>query len=133
MAAPAEAQKPNLAATYDELAAVLAHYVPPFTACTTYVKKKRNFILISKKEVVIDGRKKPEMWFCGIIEQKSYIGFYYMPIYCVPKMKALSPSLMKLLKGKACFYVKQLSPELRKDIDAALKAGFDAYKKLGWV
>lgn len=133
MAATAKAPKPNLAIVYDELQAVLERYVPPFTACTNYVKNKRNYILISKKEVVIDGRKKPEMWFCGIIEQKGYIGFYYMPIYCLPKLTSVSPALMKLLKGKSCFYVKQLTPELRRDMEAALKAGFDAYKKLGWV
>lgn len=133
MPATAKAPKPNLATIYDELQSVLEKYAPPFTPLTTYVKNKRNYILISKKEVVIDGRKKPEMWFCGIIEQKGYIGFYYMPIYCVPKMSSVAPTLMKLLKGKSCFYIKQLTPELRKDIDAALKSGFEAYKKLGWV
>jgi len=133
MAAPAKAPRPNLATLFDELQTVLKRYSPPFTSVTNYVKGKRNYVLISKKEVVIDGRKKPEMYFSGIIEQKGYVGFYYMPIYCVPRMRSLSPALMKLLKGKACFYVKQLTPELRKDIDSALKTGFEAYKKLGWV
>ncbi len=133
MAAPAKAPKSNLPAIFDELQSVLKKYSPPFTARATCVKNKRNYILISTKEVVIDGRKKPEMWFCGIIEQKGYIGFYYMPIYCVPKMSSISPALMKLLKGKSCFYVKQLTTELRVDIDSALKSGFEAYRKLGWV
>jgi hypothetical protein len=133
MPAPAKAPKPNLANIFDQLQNILEGYVPPFTPCTNYVRKKRNYILISKKEVVIAGRKKSEMWFCGIIEQKGYVGLYYMPIYCVPNLKGLSPALMKFLKGKACFHVKQLTPELRNDINVALKSGFDAYKKLGWV
>jgi len=133
MAAPAKATKPNLAAIYDELEHVLSKYSPPFTARDNAVRNKRNYILVSEKEVVVDGRKKPEMWFAGIIEQKGYIGFYYMPIYCVPKMAKPASNLMKLLKGKSCFYVKQLTPELRKEIDAALKGGLAAYKKLGWV
>lgn len=133
MTAPAKSLKPNLAAIYDELESVLSKYSPPFTARDNAVRNKRNYILVSEKEVVIDGRKKPEMWFAGLIEQKGYIGFYYMPIYCVPKMKAVSPALMKLLKGKSCFYVKQLTPDLRKDIDEALNAGLAVYKKLGWV
>jgi hypothetical protein len=40
---------------------------------------------------------------------------------------------MKLLKGKSCFYVKVLTPELRRDIQTALRAGAQSYKKLGWV
>lgn len=133
MAAPVKAPKPNLASVYDELQSVLQKHAPPFTARTNAVRNKRNYILVSEKEVVIDGRKKPEMWFAGIIEQKGYIGFYYMPIYCVPNMKSLSPGLMKLLKGKSCFYIKSITPELCKDIDAALKSGLAAYKKIGWV
>lgn len=133
MAAPAKATKANLAAVYDELVAILTRYSPPFTASDRAVKNKRNYVLVSENEVVIDGRKKPEMWFASAIEQKGYIGFYFMPIYCVPEMKGLSPALMKLLKGKSCFYVKTLTPELKKDIDAALNAGMAAYKKLGWI
>lgn len=133
MAAPAKAPKLNLATVFDELQSVLEKYSPPFTGRTNAVRNKRNYILVSEKEIVIDGRKKPEMWFGGIIEQKGYIGFYYMPIYCVPNMRPLSPGLMKLLKGKSCFYVKQLTPALRKDIDTALKAGLTVYRKMGWV
>jgi hypothetical protein len=133
MAVPAKALRPNLAAIYNELESVLAKYSPPFAGRDNAVRNKRNYVLVSEKEVVVDGRKKPEMWFAGVIEQKGYIGFYYMPIYCVPKMATLAPGLMKLLKGKSCFYVKQLTPELRKEIDEALKSGLAAYRKLGWV
>lgn len=133
MAAPKKAPKPELAQIYDELQNMFARYSPPFTARDKAVKAKRNYILVSEKPLVINGRKKDEMWFAGLVEQKGYIGFYYMPIYCVPKMTAVSPALKKLLKGKSCFYIKDLTPELRRDIDAALKAGLAAYKKLGWV
>jgi hypothetical protein len=133
MAAPAKAPKPNLANVYDELRSILEKYSPPFTSRTNAVRNKRNYILVSEKEVVIDGRKKPEIWFAGIIEQKGYIGFYYMPIYCLPHVKSVSPGLVKLLKGKSCFYIKSIAPELRKDIDGALSAGMAAYKKMGWL
>jgi hypothetical protein len=133
MPAPAKAAKPSLATVYDELEAILSKFSPPFTARTNAVRNKRNYILVSEKEVVIDGRKKPELWFAGVIEQKGYIGFYYMPIYCTPKGPKPSAALMKLLKGKSCFYVKSLTPELCADIKAALRAGLDAYKKRGWL
>jgi hypothetical protein len=122
-----------LSEIYDELESILSKFSPPFIARTNCVRNKRNYVLVSEKEVVIDGRKRPELWFSGVIEQKGYIGFYYMPIYCDPKSPKLSPALMKLLKGKSCFYVKVLTPELRRDIQTALRAGAQSYKKLGWV
>lgn len=133
MPAPAKARKPDLSSVYDELQTICSAFAPPFTAHDKVVKGKRNFILISHQPVVIEGRKKDEMWFAGIVEQKGYIGFYYMPIYCVPKMKLETPALMKLLKGKACFHIKSLTPELKREIKQALKNGLAAYKKFGWV
>ena len=133
MPATAKAAKPSLASVYDELEAILSKFSPPFTARTNAIRNKRNYVLVSEKEVVIDGRKKPELWFAGVIEQKGYIGFYYMPIYCTPKAAKPSSALMKLLKGKCCFYIKALTPELRADLKAALRTGVDAYKKSGWL
>jgi len=133
MPAPAKAMKPSLATVYDELEAILSKFSPPFSARTNAVRNKRNYVLVSKTEVVIDGRKKPELWFAGVIEQKGYIGFYYMPIYCTPKRQKPSAALMKLLKGKSCFYVKAITPELRTDIRAALRTSLEAYKKMGWI
>ena len=68
-----------LSEIYDELESILSKFSPPFIARTNCVRNKRNYVLVSEKEVVIDGRKKPELWFSGVIEQKGYIGFYYMP------------------------------------------------------
>jgi hypothetical protein len=133
MPAPAKAAKHSLPTVYDELGAILSKFSPPFSARTNAVRNKRNYVLVSDKEVVIDGHKKPELWFAGVIEQKGYIGFYYMPIYCAPKGPKPSAALMKLLKGKSCFYLKAITPELRADIKAALRTGLEAYKKMGWV
>jgi hypothetical protein len=64
-------------------------------------------VLVSKKEVEIAGRKREEMWFAGIIIQKGYVGFYYMPVYAEPDLKKVfSPELLKCLKGKSCFRIK---------------------------
>src|SRR5262245_56448224 len=64
--------------------------------------------LISKKPVEILGRKKDELWFAGVLVQKGYVGFYYMPVYGDPKVKELiKPELLKCLKGKACFHIKK--------------------------
>ncbi|HEX6881419.1 MAG TPA: hypothetical protein VF135_13700 [Terriglobales bacterium] len=133
MPATAKAAKLSLASIYDELESILAGFSPPFTGRDSSVRGKRSYVLVSEKEVVFQGHKKPEMWFAGIIEQKSYIGFYYMPIYCITNMVKPAPGLMKLLKGKSCFYIKTLTPELKKDVASALRAGLTAYKKQGWL
>lgn len=74
------------------------------------------------------------MSFVTAIVQGNYVGFYYMPIYCNPALAgSLSPALMKLLKGKACFHVKSLDKDLEKDIKEALDKGFKDYKSRGWV
>lgn len=44
-----------------------------------------------------------------------------------------SPQLLKLLKGKSCFHVKVLTPELSAQIEEALQSGFALYRQRGWV
>jgi hypothetical protein len=90
--------------------------------------------LISDKTVVIDGRKRDEMWFVSALIQKGYVGFYYMPIYMHDEMKKLfSPMFIKCLKGKACFHIKNTDPVIMEDIKKAMEAGYDAYVKKGWI
>jgi hypothetical protein len=84
--------------------------------------------------VVIDGRKKKEVFFAGLIIQKAYVGFYYMPIYAETDLKTVfKPELLRLLKGKSCFHVKKLDEELLRQIEAALKIGYELYRGRGWV
>jgi hypothetical protein len=45
----------------------------------------------------------------------------------------LSTGLLKLLQGKSCFHVKQLTPELRRDISGALEISSNASRKLGSI
>ena len=90
--------------------------------------------LINNRPLVIDGRKKPGMWFASALVQKGYVGFYYMPVYMnEPVRKQLHPELLKCLKGKACFYIKKEDPVIYAQIKDALKIGFDDYRKKGWV
>ena len=119
---------------YDRIERLLQRYSPPLTRSDQGVKNKRSYGLVSKKPVELNGRIYPECWFAGNIEQKGYVGVYYMPIYTLPEAKkALSPALLKLLKGKSCFYVKKLDRALEADIAQALKEGFELYKKKGMI
>ena len=91
-------------------------------------------VLISKKPVEILGRKKGELWFASALVQKGYVGFYYMPVYGDAKVKELiKPELMKCLKGKACFHIKNYDREIFLQIKDALRVGFVLWKKRGWL
>jgi hypothetical protein len=90
--------------------------------------------LWSFKPLEIEGRKRSEVFFAGAIIQKSYVGFYFMPVYVDVEVKTLfAPELLRLLKGKSCFHIKKWDESLRTQVQAALKAGFDLYLKRGWV
>ena len=90
--------------------------------------------LVSQKPVEIQGRKRDELWFAGILVQKGYVGFYYMPVYAQPEMKKVfKPELLKCLKGKSCFHIKKNDPIIMTQIQESLKLGYDMYKERGWI
>ena len=90
--------------------------------------------LWSFKKVSIAGRKRKEVSFATIIIQSSYVGLYYMPIYTDTKLQEVfKPELLKLLKGKSCFHIKELTPKLEKQITEALEVGYKLYQKRGWI
>jgi hypothetical protein len=84
--------------------------------------------------VEIDGRKKKEVYFAGLIIQSKWVGLYYMPIYSDKGLKGVfKPELLKLLKGKSCFRINELDEELTRQIEDALEIGFNLYKQRGWI
>ena len=90
--------------------------------------------LWSFKDLEIDGRKRKGVYFAGLIIQSRYVGFYYMPVYADTSLKSVfAPELLSLLKGKSCFHIKELTPELESRIEDALKKGYDLYRKRGWI
>ncbi|MBI2681801.1 MAG: DUF1801 domain-containing protein [Acidobacteriales bacterium] len=119
---------------FESLKKLMVPYAKKFTARTGCVRNKADYGLVSEKEVEVLGRKRKEMWFAGLINQKGYVGFYYMPVYARPDMKKVfKPELLKLLKGKCCFHVRKLTPEVRTQVKDALKVGYEMYRKNGWV
>lgn len=129
--AAARAAKQSPLALLDELVPLLSKHVPPFEARRD---AKGGYHLWSTKPIVIDGRKKNELYFAGLIPQKGYLGFYYMPVYTDPERKALfQPELLALLKGKSCFYIRGLDRELKSQVRDALSSGRKLYRKRGWI
>ena len=123
-------QSPSLDQVFDELKTILARHARLFTEREGMVRNKRDYHLILQKPLVIGGRQRKELWFASIIQQKDSVGFYFTP----PDLKSkLSPELLKHLDGKSCFHFKNLTPELKKHVGAALNIGLEAYRKKKWL
>jgi hypothetical protein len=90
--------------------------------------------LINHKPYELMGKMRPELWFAGVIVQKGYVGFYFMPAKTRDEQKELfEPELLKCLKGKSCFHIKKDDPVLLAQIKASLKKGLEMHKKRGWI
>lgn len=121
----------ELVEIYNKLKLILRKYEPPFTPKWNLDSK---YDLWSEKSIIVNGKNKSEIWFAGLIIQSSYVGFYFMPVYSIDEAKELLPqNLIELLKGKSCFHIKKLTPELENSINKALEIGYKLYKERGWI
>lgn len=98
------------------------------------VDEEKRYDLWSEKQVVIEGRKRNDVYFAGLVIQRNYVGFYYMPVYVDEQLKSVfEPELLKLLKGKSCFHMKKMDDTLSLQIADALQKGYDLYRDRGWI
>jgi hypothetical protein len=146
-AAPAKAKEKTIHIKYDDKSAGQPELIPIFESIKKmlmpYAGKREMLLhmatygqanLVSHKAVEIAGRKRDDLWFASALIQKGYVGFYFIGVNMdSPLRKKIHPDLMKCLKGKACFHVKTNDPAMMKHINEALKLGYDAFVKMGWI
>ena len=121
----------ELVKIYNKIKKIMKKYENPLKPKIDLDSK---YDLWSFKNIEIDGRKRKEVYFAGLIIQSSYVGFYFMPVYTDTNLKQVfEPELLKLLKGKSCFHIKKLDETLLKQIDKALNIGYKLYKTRGWI
>jgi hypothetical protein len=127
----------SLDGVYSSLHKLLSRYAPPFKLTSGQIKDKKDLHLTVPKAVAVPGAyggKPTEIAMASIILQKGYVGFYFMPIYVNPEVRSRIPApLLKLLKGKSCFYIHKLDADLEKNIETALDEGVKCFKARGWV
>lgn len=126
------AGQPEMVVIFDRIKAMMKPYVKG--TIKERGEKPGIYNLVSEKHIETAGRQFDEIYFASIIVQKGYVGFYYMPVYSQDGVKPkLKPELLKCLKGKACFHIKNNDPVIMSQIQEALELGYDGYKKRGWV
>ncbi len=122
----------NLYQIFQRLKAALTMFEKP--TMVPKIDLDSRYELWSQKDVVINGRRRREVFFAALIIQSNYVGFYFMPVYIDTSLKEVfAPELLKLLKGESCFHIKQLDENLEKQISDALCKGYDLYKQRGWI
>lgn len=121
----------QLSEIFVAIKALIKKYEGPLV---TKIDLDSKYDLWSIKDIVIDGRQRKEVSFAGLIIQSGYVGFYFMPVYAEAELKEIFGSkLLKLLKGKSCFHIRQLDSELLEQIAFALESGYALYQARGWV
>ena len=76
----------------------------------------------------------PGMYFASAVARKDMVSFYFMPVYYHrADYVDIAPTLLRSLKGKACFNFKKLEQLETKELDQLLKKGVSAWKKLGYT
>ena len=123
-----DTQNSALSATYNATLPLLKAFAPPMTE---NLGRPGKYELYLTANVTLAGRKFSKLYFAGLVQQKNYVAFYFMPVYSHPALVTeLGPELRKVMKGKSCFHIKRLTPELQKQITNALDLGLECYKKL---
>lgn len=78
---------------------------------------------------VMQGKQKVDgHYFASVIPKPKDIRLYFFPIYTHVDSFELSPDLKKFLKGKSCFHIKKLTPEVEEEIKAMIAKGVELYK-----
>ncbi|MEI6766118.1 MAG: hypothetical protein WCM76_10785 [Bacteroidota bacterium] len=105
-------------------------YAPPFNI---RMNTSRSFDLWIEKEIEVAGKIRPEFYFGGVVIHAGHVGFYLMSIYIEPAEKEKIPQeLLKMLSGKSCFRIKKLDTHLEVQIETALSAAYNFYKRNNW-
>lgn len=79
-------------------------------------------------------KNKKALWFGGVQVKKNYVSYHLMPVYLNPALlDDISTELKKRRQGKSCFNFKAIDPALFRELAELTKAGFEYYKREGYI
>jgi hypothetical protein len=72
----------------------------------------------------------PRRYVGGVRIVKSYVSFYWMPVYGMPALlRDLSPELRSRMQGKSCFNFTKVDEPLARELEALTVRSLAAYTK----
>jgi len=114
-------------AVYDALSGILAKYE---SALAWQPHGASGSWLIGTKL----GPYKRPVALAGLSVGKSYVSYHLMPVYMNAELqKKISPELKARMQGKACFNFKRVDSVLFKELAALTEAGYQGFKRLGYI
>ena len=124
-------KNPDLLPLFDQVKTLMEPFAAAFDAT---VDEPGHYELYTREPVDIGRGPVRPFFFAGLTVQKHYLGFYFMPVYLYPALaERIGPDLRPLLKGKSCFQLKRMSPELQAQIPEAIALGLEFYRQRGWL
>lgn len=97
-------------------------------------KDNENVFEVAGTKEAMQGKQKVDGFYFGsVVPKPKDIRLYYFPIYTNVDQFTISPELKKCLKGKSCFHIKKLSPELLEEISEMIQKGVDVYLEEGLI
>ncbi len=85
------------------------------------------------KEVMQGKQKVDGHYFASVIPKAKDIRLYFFPIYTHVDEFSISPDLKKFLKGKSCFHIKKLTPEVEEEVKGMIAKGVALYEDDGLI
>ena len=116
---------------WETLKAALTAQTPPLRIA----KDEPETFEVTGTKPVMQGRQQVEGHdFASLVPKPKDVRLYFFPIYTHPDaFGPLSADLQKALKGKSCFHIKRLTPELEAEIQGMLRQGVAVYQAAGLV
>ncbi len=123
--------KTDLADIQQSLHDALTAHTPPLQV---RVHSDKNFEVAGTRETMQGKKKVDGIYFASVMPKPKDIRLYFFPIYThVDEFDGLSAELKKCLKGKSCFHIKKISPEMEVEIQALISKGFSLYERDGMI
>ena len=119
---------PPSGAFRETFAALRSVLEPHAKKLSVTVDKPGAYTLSSSKLTDRVGRP---LFAAGVKIGKSYVSYYFMPIYTCPELLAdVSPALRKRMQGKACFNFKTIDAAQVKELAVLTKKGLAQFEKI---
>ncbi len=116
----------EISAIRTTLTDLLKEQVPPLKIR----KEAENVFEVAGTKEVMQGKQKVDgHYFASVVPKPQDVRLYFFPIYTHADQFNLSDELKKFLKGKSCFHVKNLSPELEAELKQHIEKGVELYQK----
>ena len=116
--------KTDLSEIQHILKSLLKKHVPPLMI---KIDSEHNFGVYGRKEAMQGKQKVDGYYFASVVPKPRDIRLYFFPIYTHPDTFELSTELKGYLKGKSCFHIKKISPDLELEIAAIIQSGVEIY------